>query len=543
MDWTIRRALLSVSDKTGIVDLAKALHGHGCELISTGGTGRALTDAGLPVTEISAVTGNPEAFGGRMKTISFAIESAILYDRERDQQEAAALGIEPIDMVVCNLYPFRQHRDAGADLATLIENIDIGGPTMIRAAAKNYTSVAVVCDPTEYPTLIDELKAQQGALSDETRSRLMRVAFNHTADYDAMIAEAMDERAGENSVRLSFSSGVALRYGENAHQQAWFLRGSDPGPSLYDAEILGGKALSYNNIVDLNGALEAVRDLERNGCAVIKHTNPCGLSEADDQREGFERAWEGDPVSAFGSVVAFNQPVSRSTVEFLSLDAQDKSQRKFVEIVVAPDFTPDAVEYLRRHESLRILRFDPKQLRAEREVRILPNACLVQTADTELVEQLRVVTESQPAESVDPGTALHALILFGVKAVRQVKSNAIVIVHRTAAGEHQLLGMGAGQPNRVVASRLAVARACETLSAAFDGPDDGRDAFIRDQLGKAVMVSGAFFPFPDSMEVAADAGVRMVVQPGGSIRDSLVIARADELGVCMLTTGMRHFKH
>jgi len=543
VDWAIKRALLSVSNKTGLVDLARALHSHGCELISTGGTGRALADAGLPVTDISSVTGNPEAFGGRMKTISFAVESAILYDRERDTEEAASLGIEPIDMVVCNLYPFREHRDAGADLATLIENIDIGGPTMIRAAAKNYASVAVVCDPAEYPALIDELNTRDGAVSDETRSRLMRIAFNHTADYDAMIAEAMDDRAGSKSARLSFGDGVTLRYGENSHQKAWFLRGSDPGPSLYDAEILGGKALSYNNIVDLNGALEAVRDLERCGCAVIKHTNPCGLSEADDPREGFERAWEGDPVSAFGSVVAFNRPVSRETVEFLSLDAVNKSERKFVEIVVAPEFSSDAVEYLRLHESLRILRFDPNLLRSKQEVRIFPNACLVQTTDDQLIETLRVVTASKPSEPLEPGSALHALIVFGIKAVRQVKSNAIVIVRRTAAGAHQLLGMGAGQPNRVVATRLAVTRASETLAASYDGPEDGRDAFIREELGKAMLISGAFFPFPDSMEVAAEAGVRTVVQPGGSIRDSLVIGRADELGVCMLTTGMRHFKH
>ena len=538
MDWTIRRALLSVSDKTGVVELARALHAHGCELISTGGTGRALAEAGLPVTDISTVTGNPEAFGGRMKTISFAIESALLFDRERDRDEAAGLGIAPIDMVVCNLYPFAQARDDGADLPGLIEQIDIGGPTMIRAAAKNYRYVATVCRAADYSALIEEMGANNGALSLETRQDLMRTAFNHTADYDAMIAETMDERLGVKSLRLSFTDGVTLRYGENAHQSGAFLHGGDPRPSLYGMEVLGGKPLSYNNIVDIHGAVEAVRDLERFGCSVIKHTNPCGLSEADDQRAGFERAWAGDPVSAFGSVIAFNRPVSRETVEFLGLDAQDRSQRKFVEVVIAPGFDEDAVEYLRQHESLRIIRFDPKDLDDRNEVKVFGNACLIQDSDRLLYEKLEAISERKPEGSLEPGQPLHDVIAFGLKAVRQVKSNAIVLVHRRDDGTHQLLGMGAGQPNRVISTKLAVDRAVATL-----GNEGLTDVEIREALGRAVLVSGAFFPFPDSVETAAAAGVKTFVQPAGSIRDELVVGRCNELGVAMVATGMRHFKH
>lgn len=537
MNWKIQRVLISVSDKTGVVDFARTLARHGCEIISTGGTGRALTEAGVAVTDISIVTGNPEAFGGRMKTISFAIESAILFDRERDRDEAASLGIVPIDMVVCNLYPFGAARDRGAEIDELIEQIDIGGPTMIRAAAKNSRFVAVVCDPNGYGALAEELDANGGSLSSATRERLMRTAFNHTADYDAMIASTLDERWNEPSLRLAFDRSVTLRYGENAHQQATFLRQRGAERSLHDLQVLGGKALSYNNIVDLYGALDAVRDLKRSGCAVIKHTNPCGLCDADDQRTALELAWAGDPVSAFGSVIAFNRPVTLETVTFFDLD-QDPSRRKFVEAVVAPGFSDEAVAYLHNNERLRIVVFDPADLPANREIRLLAGAALVQDADRALIEKLEVATERRPEKPLSETSALGRLIEFGVIAVRQIKSNTIVLVARTAEGAHRLLGMGAGQPNRVVATGLAVERAQATLRA--EGKDDAQ---IREALGEAVLVSGAFFPFPDSVERAAEAGVRLFVQPGGSIRDAEVIARADALDAVMVLTGMRHFKH
>lgn len=541
MKWKIRRALLSLSDRTGIEPLVRTLHDLGCEMITTGGTGRDIAALGLPVTDISTVTGNPAAFGGRMKTISFQFESALLFDRDRDAQEAAMLGIEPIDLVVCNLYPFAKHRASGADMATLIENIDIGGPTMLRAAAKNYRYVAVICDPADYDLVVDELQQHDGSLSIETRERLMRKTFNHTADYDAMIAQTMDERAGEPSLRLSFPVGRQLKAGENDQQCGWVF-GDGTNPSLATVKQLGGKPLSYNNYVDVLGALEAVRDLPRHACAVIKHTNPCGLCHADNQRQAANLAWAGDPVSAFGSVVAFNTTVTLETAQFLHLDHEDVSQRKFTVAVVAPDFEPTAVEYLRQKASLRILCFDPAWVAPSREYRVLPHACLVQEPDTTLYETLSVVTASQPNGNLSLGTPLHDLVVFGQIAARQVKSNAVVIVASTDNGSLRLLGMGAGQPNRVVSTKLAIDRARATLAAEVANGNDV-ESYVRHGLSQALMVSEAFFPFPDSVDAAAEAGIRTIVQPGGSIRDEQVFARCDELGIVMITTGTRHFKH
>lgn len=541
MNWKVRRALFSLSDRTGMEELARTLHEFGCELIATGGTGKDLRAAGLPVTDIADVTGNPEAFGGRMKTISFEFESSLLFDRERDAEEAATLGIAPIDMVVCNLYPFAKRRASGAGTDELVESIDIGGPTMLRAAAKNYRYVAAVCDPRDYPSLVHELRESDGCLSMETRARLMRRTFNHTADYDAMIAETMDERAGHRSLRLSFPEGRELKSGENDHQRGWvFAAGT--GPSLAGAEQLGGKPLGYNNLIDLLGALEAVRDLSRHGCSVIKHTNPCGLCEADDQRRAVELAWAGDPVSAFGSVVAFNRRLTLHAARLLDLDHEDPAKRKFVVAVAAPDFEWGTLDYLRQKAVLRILRFDPAWTRVTRELRFLPSACLVQEPDTSLYGETAVATRTQPDGDPIADSAFRRLLTFGQIAVRQVKSNAVVIVGETEDGSLRLLGMGAGQPNRVVSTRLAVDRARATL-AVEAGPDSDVDRFVRDGLARAVLVSEAFFPFPDSIELAAEAGLRTIVQPGGSIRDDRVIARCDELGVAMITTGMRHFKH
>lgn len=541
MKWKVRRALFSLSDRTGVEVLARTLHELGCELIATGGTGRNLSGAGLPVTPISDITGNPEAFGGRMKTLSFQFESSLLFDRERDAEEAAKLGVEPIDMVVCNLYPFAEHRARGSDTTTLVENIDIGGPTMLRAAAKNYRYVAVLCDPADYGPVAEELREHEGCLSIETRARLMRKAFNHTADYDGMIAETMDERAGAPSLRLSFPAGRELKSGENDQQRAWVFDAC-AGPSLANMEQLGGKPVGYNNYVDLLGALEAVRDLPRYGCSVIKHTNPCGLCDAADQRRAADLAWAGDPVSAFGSVVAFNRPLELRAAEFLGLDHEDPERRKFVVAVAAPDFEPAAVEYLRQKSALRILRFDPAWIRPDRELRFLPNACLMQEPDTTLSGDLAVPTAAQPSGDLSPDGSFGALFTFGQIAVRQVKSNAIVVVGSSDDGSVRVLGMGAGQPNRVVSARLAIDRARATL-AAEAGPNEDVDRFVRDELSRALMVSEAFFPFPDSIEVAAEAGIRTIVQPGGSIRDEHVVARCDELGVAMITTGIRHFKH
>jgi phosphoribosylaminoimidazolecarboxamide formyltransferase/IMP cyclohydrolase len=534
---TIRRALLSVSDKTGIVDLARCLHRHGCELISTGGTSDVLRQAGLPVTDIAAVTGSPEAFGGRMKTISFALESAILFDRERDAQEAARLGVQPIDLVVCNLYPFAAYRAAGANRATLLEQIDVGGPTMIRAAAKNYRYVAVVTDILDYPGLVDELDRQRGALDGARRLLLMRKAFNCTADYDSDIAQAMDELAGEPSLRLAFEKGAALRYGENPHQRArWFRRRGAP-TSLHDLEQVRGSALSYNNIVDIHSALDAVRGLPPHACAVIKHTSPCGLAVASSSRRALAAAWAGDPVSAFGSVIAFNASVDRPTVEFLALDHSDKAQRKFIEAVVAPEFTLEALPLLGRHKNLRVVRCQPAGAADTLSIKVVGNAGLVQDADEQLWSTLTPVTTIRPSQ-ID-----RDLLEFGIVAVRQVRSNAIVVVRRLADRTLHLLGMGGGQPNRLVSIRLAIDKARDNLRAEYAGPAAGVDAYSASQMAEAVLVSDAFFPFPDNVDMLAAGGITLALQPGGSIRDGAVIERANQLGVAMMFTGVRHFKH
>ncbi|MFA6618509.1 MAG: bifunctional phosphoribosylaminoimidazolecarboxamide formyltransferase/IMP cyclohydrolase [Candidatus Neomarinimicrobiota bacterium] len=531
----IKRALISVSDKTGVVDFAAALERQNCEIISTGGTKKVLEEAGIKVRDISEVTGNPEAFGGRMKTISFQIESALLYDREKDAEEAGSLNIEPIDMVVCNLYPFEKVKAQGADLLTLIENIDIGGPTMLRASAKNYKYVASVVDPHDYPHLLTELAENDGALSEKTRFNLMRKAFNHTADYDALIATTMDAEAGELSVRLAYGQAQKLRYGENSHQDGYFLRQKGADHSYYDMKVLHGKELSYNNMFDMYGAIESIRDMRQHAIAVIKHANPCGLATGDDQRKVMELAWAGDPLSAFGSVIAFNTKLERETVEFFALDAEDKSQRKFVEIVVAPAFTPEALEYLQLHKNLRIVEFDPHFLSPEKDMKVLHNALLYQDSDLKLKAKIDNVTKTKAKIDVE-------LLDFGLKSVRQLKSNAICIVRKLENGYCQLLGMGCGQPNRLNSTELSIKRSRENLKAEWHGQGDLED-YIKEKMAEAVLISDAFFPFPDNVEVAHAAGLKNIVQPGGSIRDKQVIAKADELGVGMVYTGMRHFKH
>ena len=529
--------LLSVSDKTGLIDLARTLARFQCELVSTGGTRSVLEGAGLQVTDVSSLTGDPEAFGGRMKTISFEVESALLYDRDRDAAEADRLSIRPIDMVVCNLYPFGEAARAGAELEGLVEEIDIGGPTMIRAAAKNYRHVAAVTSVDDYPRLSAELEANDGALSADTRQRLMLAAFNHTADYDALIAEVMDQRLGAPSRRFAAHGGTELRYGENRHQRAWAFRQGGAGASLCDMEVLNGKELSYNNYVDIHAAAEAAAGLRRCGCAIIKHTNPCGLAEADSPRRALKAAWAGDPVSAFGSVIAFNLPLDETAARFLNLDHEQKSLRKFVEVVIAPDFSDCALEYLRIHKGLRVVKFDPRKAASAPAARFLGGACLVQEPDQGLFDKLdRVTLLKPPLNDRD-------LIEFGLKAVKQVKSNAIVVVRTLPDGSHQLLGMGAGQPNRLVSIRLALEKCRENLAREYDGPPEGFERYATENLGAAYLFSDAFFPFPDNVEACAEGGIKTVFQPGGSLRDKRVVRRADQLGVALVITGMRHFKH
>ncbi len=532
----IKRALLSVSDKTGIVELAKTLKEMNCEIISTGGTMKVLEEAGMEVTEISKVTGNPEAFGGRMKTISFNIESALLYDREIDAVEAAKLGIEPIDLVVCNLYPFSKVKASGADFETLIENIDIGGPTMVRAAAKNFNYVAVITDVNDYQLIINELKSNAGALSYDSRFFLMRKAFNHTADYDALIATTMDEKGDDKSIRLHFPGGKKLRYGENSHQEGYFYREANKAKSLYDMKVLHGKEISYNNLNDIQGAIDSVKDLQRFAVGVIKHSNPCGLAEANEQLTAMKYAWAGDPVSAFGSIIAFNKPVELETVEFFELNNEDKTKRKFIEVIVAPGYSEEALKYLEFHKNLRIVEFDPAICQREIDMKYLYNSLLVQDADNLLYEKMEVVTNKQ----IDVKSK-KSLIEFGLKAMQQVKSNSIVLVREMDEGSYQLLGMGAGQPNRLISTRLAIEKATENLTMEYEGEDI--QSFYTQEFGKAILVSDAFFPFPDNVVVASQAGIKTIIQPGGSMRDKKVIRACNDLDIAMVFTGIRHFKH
>jgi phosphoribosylaminoimidazolecarboxamide formyltransferase/IMP cyclohydrolase len=535
-DIQIQRALVSVSDKTGVVALAETLKRANCEIISTGGTKKVLEAAGIDVIDISEITHNPEAFEGRMKTISFQVESALLFDREKDAEEAAFLEIQPIDMVVCNLYPFEAVKNQGADFDTLIENVDIGGPTMIRAAAKNFKYVSVITDPADYLPVIAELEESNGTICYDTRFELMRKAFNATADYDAIIATTMDETVGKLSVRLNYSQAKELRYGENSHQAAYFLRKNDAENSFYDMEVLAGKELSFNNMVDMFSALDAVKDLENEGCAIIKHNNPCGLCQGKKQEEVVEAAWAGDPVSAFGSVIAFNRKVTFNTVKFFELDNENIMLRKFVEVVAAPSFENEAVEYLQNNKNLRVVEIDPSKIKIDYDVKVLPNALLYQNSDDKLFDKAEWVTEKQ-------GEMDEELLKFGMIAVRQIKSNAIVIVRKTNGGLLQLLGMGSGQPNRINSTNLAINRAKENLKLEYNGAEEKLNEYIETEMAKTVLVSDAFFPFPDNAELAAAEGIKTLVQPGGSIRDKSVIKTCNELGLSMMFTGTRHFKH
>ncbi len=535
LDIPIRKALISVSDKTDLLPIAQHLHQLGCEIISTGGTGKKLIEAGIPITDISKVTGNPEAFGGRMKTISFNIESALLFDREKDKEEAANLDIEAIDLVICNLYPFKKVLDAGGDFETLIENVDIGGPTMLRAAAKNFKYVTVITDPSDYAKVISELSERNGAVSYGTRKKLMQKVFNHTADYDSMIAVAMDQQNGEDSMRLSFKGGKELRYGENSHQKAFYYKEEGAENSLYDMKVLHGKALSFNNILDINGAIESVRALSGVACSVIKHSNPCGLCEGSDQKTVLENAWAGDPISAFGSIIAFNTPLEKATAEFFQLDAADRSKRKFVEVVVAPKISEDALAYLQKHKNLRVIEYDLNQANKGMDLRYMNGSLLVQDLDQELHNKMECVTEGTFDLEANKG-----LIEFGLKAISNIKSNSIVIV-RQKGDSLQLLGMGAGQPNRLVATKLAIEKSNENLAKEYKGDDLA--AYQASEIGQAILISDAFFPFADNVELAGQFGIKAIVQPGGSIRDKEVISTCNDLGIAMVMTGLRHFKH
>lgn len=515
----LRRALLSVHDKTGLTDFARGLAQHGVELIASGGTARALREAGLEVTEIAQLTGFPEVLGGRVKTLHPAIHAALLAtDAPSHQEELQRLGIRPIDLVACNLYPFSQvTADPHVSLEEAVENIDIGGVTLLRAAAKNFARVTVVTDPADYGKVLKEL-AQHGEVSEATRRHLAYKAFAHTAAYDEAIRMFLWQRgfAGEKErfpthLTLHLTRYDLLRYGENPHQRAALYHFPGVAGPL-GGRLLQGKPLSYNNLLDLTAAWAAARDFSEPTVVIVKHTNPCGLASAPSLPEAWGPALAGDPVSAFGGIVAANRPFDSETARLLG--------DLFLECIAAPAFLPEAREVLSHRTQLRLLEVPEAAIPGlPWEVRSVPGGLLVQDPDVGADDEREWQVVTGRAPSAEEWEALR----FAWRAVRHVKSNAIVFARRV---EHALalVGVGAGQMSRVDAVRMAALKAGERAEG-------------------AVMASDAFFPFPDGVEEAARAGVTAVIQPGGSVRDADVIAAANCLGLAMVFTGRRHFRH
>jgi phosphoribosylaminoimidazolecarboxamide formyltransferase/IMP cyclohydrolase len=519
----IRRALLSVSDKSGLVDLARALVRHSVELISTGGTARALRDAGLAVQDVAQVTGHPEILGGRVKTLHPKIHGGILARRGKPEDEAdlRAHQIATIDLVVVNLYPFERAAESRPALEALVEEIDIGGVALLRAAAKAFEDVAVVADPSAYADVVAELDRTGGSLSRETRARLAVIAFERTSGYDRAISRALAERLGSSTpglperFSLDLERAHELRYGENPHQAGGFYRerGSSR-PGLATARVLSeGKTLSYNNLLDLDAALELVRDLEGPAACVVKHASPCGAAEAQDVVKALEDAWAGDPLSAYGGIVAINRRVTLAVAEALAA-------KPFVEAAIAPGWDPDALALLAKKpkwgKNVRLLALEEGF--ADRapalDVRSVAGGFLVQERDRGPADTgWKVVTKRAPTDEES------AALAFAWRIAKHVRSNAIVIGRGRAT-----VGIGGGLPSRVDAAEVAARKAGERARGAS-------------------LASDGFFPFPDGVEAAARAGVTAIVQPGGSMRDDAVIAAADALGVAMVFTGVRHFRH
>ena len=520
----IQRALLSVSDKTGIVAFAGALAARGIALISTGGTTQALASAGLPVVEVATITGFPEMLDGRVKTLHPAIHAGLLARRNRPDHLAALAEreIAPIDLVVCNLYPFAQTLASGAGPEDCIESIDIGGVTLIRAAAKNHEAVTVVIDPTDYDGVLAAIGEGGGAVAAPMRRTLARKAFALTATYDAAIAEWLSRENGEDFAETMVIAGrlaQRLRYGENPHQAAAFYRTGDVRPGVATARQLQGREVSYNNYADADAALELAAEFALPAVAIVKHANPCGVAIGVTLREAWDKALACDPVSAYGGVVAVNHRLDVPTAEAIV--------RLFIEVVIAPDVEEDAVAVLVRRTALRLLVTGamPDAAAPGRSFRSVSGGLLVQGCDRLFVAQeaLRVVTRRAPSQSE------LADLLFADKVVKHVKSNGIVFARGGAA-----VGIGAGQMNRVDSVRIAAMRAADVGKAAglSQAPTVG-----------SVLASDAFFPFADGVEAAIEAGATAVIQPGGSLRDDDVIAAANSGGIAMVFSGMRHFRH
>lgn len=535
----VKSALLSVSDKTGLVEFARTLTEMGVAIISTGGTARSLREAGITVTAIDEITGFPEILGGRVKTLHPKVHGALLAIRDSEEhlRQLRENGIGFIDLVVVNLYPFEKtvaREDVSIEDA--IENIDIGGPTMLRSAAKNWRFVGAVCDPSDYGKVAAELR-EAGCLTDETRKYLAAKVFRHTADYDAAIDRFLSKRFLEEDIlRLKYTKGVSLRYGENWHQKAEFFRDETLAyPNLGIAEQIWGKQLSYNNYIDMTGAVMSVKDFApQPAVAVIKHTNPCGLATGKSIGAALAAAWDGDRVSAYGSIIACTQPFDAEAAEFL--------RGKLVESIIAPEFSEEAREILGRKKNIMLVKMDVAGVGSPDTpvYRQVLGGMLCQNPDREVWENWRVVTKREFPE------VKKELARFSMIACKNTKSNAIVLCEEYEPGFYHVLGMGAGQPNRVDSLRkLAATKARENLENAYNEikPGEDRETWISNRLAGAVMASDAFFPFDDTVRESAAVGIRFIVQPGGSVRDDDVIAAADELGMAMVFTGMRHFMH
>ncbi|OLQ89533.1 bifunctional phosphoribosylaminoimidazolecarboxamide formyltransferase/IMP cyclohydrolase [Vibrio panuliri] len=524
----IRRALISVSDKTGIVEFAQALTERGVDILSTGGTARLLAEQGIAVTEVSDYTGFPEMMDGRVKTLHPKVHGGVLGRRGQDDDVMEKHGINPIDMVVVNLYPFAETvAKEGCTLADAVENIDIGGPTMVRSAAKNHKDVTIVVNAKDYTRVINEMDANEKSLTLETRFDLAIAAFEHTAAYDGMIANyfgTMVPSYGENkegdeeskfprTFNQQFIKKQDMRYGENSHQDAAFYVEDNPQEaSVATARQIQGKALSYNNIADTDAALECVKEFHEPACVIVKHANPCGVALGKDILEAYNRAYQTDPTSAFGGIIAFNQQLDAETAAAIV-------ERQFVEVIIAPSVSAEAIEIVAAKKNVRLLECGEWTTKTTGfDIKRVNGGLLVQDRDQGMVtlDDLKVVSKRQPTEEELKDA------LFCWKVAKFVKSNAIVY----AKGD-MTIGVGAGQMSRVYSAKIAGIKAA----------DEGLE------VAGSVMASDAFFPFRDGIDAAAEAGIKCVIQPGGSMRDDEVIAAADEHGMAMIFTGMRHFRH
>jgi len=517
----IKRALLSVSDKTGLIDFARALATAGVELLSTGGSAKAIRDAGIPVKDVSDFTGFPEMLDGRVKTLHPRVHAGILSVRDNAAHVATMSehGLDYIDLVCVNLYPFVQTVSKPHTLEDAIENIDIGGPAMVRSSAKNYKHVAIVTDPADYADLIAEMQGNSGTLSDATRFNLAKKAFTHTAQYDghisnyltALTTDGSREQFGEK-LTLQFSRAQTCRYGENPHQNgAFYVEAGAPAGTIATARQIQGKELSYNNIADTDAALECVKQFDAApACVIVKHANPCGVAYGANLLDAYNRAYQTDPESAFGGIIAFNGRLDGAT-------AQAIVERQFVEVIIAPEVSPEASAAVAAKKNVRLLECGAwTGGTSQMDLKRVAGGLLVQDADTLLHGDLKVVTARAPTEQE------MADLLFAWRIAKFVKSNAIVY-----AKDKMTIGVGAGQMSRVNSARIAAIKA-EHAGLVVPG---------------SVMASDAFFPFRDGLDNAAAAGIKAVIQPGGSMRDDEVIAAANEHGIAMVFTGMRHFRH